>query len=93
MCVFDSFSLNCTERSICMLQLINLHPSYASQQINLMQTKMNCIIMIRLLANRIQRKTKKSSGFFTVPLTVKVGLCHPALKLGFLNSSTVGFQL
>lgn len=53
MCVFDSVSLNCIERSICMLQLINLHPSYASQQIKLMQTKMNCIIMIRLLANRM----------------------------------------
>lgn len=53
MCIFDSFSLSCIERSICMLQLINLHPSYSSQQIKLMQTKMNCIIMIRLLANRI----------------------------------------
>lgn len=36
-----------------MSQLINLHPSYASQQIKLRQTKMNYIIMIRLLANRI----------------------------------------
>jgi len=52
MCLFD-VSLNCTERPICMLQLINLHPSYASRQIKLMQTKMNCIIMIRLLANRL----------------------------------------
>lgn len=52
MCIFDSVSLNYIGRSICMFQLISLHPSYASQQIKLIQTKMNCI-KIRLLANRV----------------------------------------
>lgn len=51
--MYLTVSVNFIERSICMSQLINLHPSYASQQIKLRQTKMNYIIMIRLLANRI----------------------------------------
>lgn len=47
--IFGSVFINSIKRAICMWELINFHQSCASRQIKLMQTQMNCIIVIRLL--------------------------------------------